>query len=118
MLAAVRSGRTAVAEGCDADPYLLRAAKFHGRGSDVVCPVCRKEQVTLVSWVFGDSLGAISGSARSGEEITELAATHEEFSVHTVEVCRTCHWNHLVQSYALGRPATGKPRRRRRAAGH
>lgn len=100
-------------EVCDASPYLLRAAKFHGRGSDVVCPICRREQLTIVSWVFGDKLGQASGSARTPEELTRLASSQEEFSVHVVEVCRTCSWNHLVQSYVLGaQPAPKRPRRR------
>jgi len=53
-------GRTGVSEVCDANPYLLRAAKFHGETEPVMCPICRKEQLTLVSWVFGDHLGAVS----------------------------------------------------------
>ncbi|WP_137722948.1 DUF5318 domain-containing protein [Prescottella subtropica] len=114
LLAEVYSGRTGVSEVCDASPYLLRAAKFHGRGSEVMCPVCRKEELTLVSWVFGDKLGPVTGSARTPEEIVRLAATEEEFSVHVVEVCRTCSWNHLVQSYVLG--AVPVPKQRRRTA--
>jgi hypothetical protein len=88
---------------------LLRAAKFHGKLSPVTCPICRKEQLTLVSWVFGDHLGAVSGSARTAEELVMLASRFEEFSVHVVEVCRTCSWNHLVKSYVLGaaRPPKG-----------
>ena len=31
-----------------------------------------------------------------------LATRYDEFSVHVVEVCRTCSWNHLVKSYVLG----------------
>ena len=31
-----------------------------------------------------------------------LATRFDEFSVHVVEVCRTCSWNHLVKSYVLG----------------
>ena len=112
-LSAVHSGRTAVADVCDASPYLLRAAKFHGRLSDVLCPICRKEQVTLVSWVFGERLGQVSGSARSNEEIARLATTAEEFTVHVVEVCRTCSWNHLVQSYVAGLPHRSTRRTRR-----
>jgi hypothetical protein len=112
-LSSVHAGRTAVAEVCDASPYLLRAAKFHGRTSETMCPICRKEQVTLVSWVFGDRLGQVSGSARSAEEITRLATTAEEFSVHVVEVCRTCSWNHLVQSYVAGLPPRSTRRTRR-----
>jgi hypothetical protein len=67
-----------------------------------MCPICRKEQLTLVSWVFGDHLGAVSGSARTAEELVLLATRYDEFSVHVVEVCRTCSWNHLVKSYVLG----------------
>ena len=111
-LAEVHSGRRAVADVCDASPYLLRAAKFHGRPSPTLCPICRKEQVTLVSWVFGDKLGQVSGSARSAEEIARLATSAEEFSVHVVEVCRTCSWNHLVQSYVAGLPPRSTRRRR------
>lgn len=111
LLAEVYSGRTGVTEVCDANPYLLRAAKFHGKLSSVMCPICRKEQLTLVSWVFGDHLGAVSGSARSAEELILLTTRFDEFSVHVVEVCRTCSWNHLVKSYVLGtpRPAKGAP---------
>jgi len=102
LLAEVYSGRTGVSEVCDANPYLLRAAKYHGKSSSVMCPICRKEQLTLVSWVFGDHLGAVSGSARTAEELVRLATRYDEFSVHVVEVCRTCSWNHLVKSYVLG----------------
>lgn len=122
LLAEVYSGRTAMAQVCDADPYLLRAAKFHGRASTVTCPICRKEQLTHVSWVFGDKLGPMNGSARTSEELVRLASTQEEFSVHVVEVCRTCSWNHLVQSYVLGavpapkQPRTRNPGRRRTAS--
>jgi len=111
LLAQVYSGRTGVTEVCDANPYLLRAAKFHGKPSSVMCPICRKEQLTLVSWVFGDHLGAVSGSARSAEELVLLTTRFSEFAVHVVEVCRTCSWNHLVKSYVLGapRPSKGSP---------
>ncbi|MET4427413.1 hypothetical protein ABIA65_000695 [Mycolicibacterium sp. 624] len=108
LLAEVYSGRTGVSEVCDANPYLVRAAKYHGRQSSVTCPICRKEQLTLVSWVFGDHLGAVSGSARNTEELVMLAARFDEFAVHVVEVCRTCSWNHLVKSYVLGAPRPPK----------
>lgn len=109
LLTEVYSGRTGVWDVCDANPYLLRAAKFHGKPSAVMCPICRKEQLTLVSWVFGEHLGPVSGSARTSEELVRLAAQFAEFTVHVVEVCRTCSWNHLVKSYALGaeRPPKG-----------
>lgn len=113
LLAELHSGGTGVNEVCDAHPYLLRAAKFHGRPSNVTCPVCRKEPLTLVSWVFGERLGAVSASARSPEELVRMAASQDEFSVYTVEVCRTCSWNHLIQSYVLGAPVAAKTPRKR-----
>jgi hypothetical protein len=116
LLAEVYSGRTGVSEVCDANPYLLRAAKFHGKLSQVMCPICRKEQLTLVSWVFGDHLGPVSGSARTAEELVLLASRFDEFSVHVVEVCRTCSWNHLVKSYVLGAARPARPPKGRRTA--
>ena len=116
LLADVHSGRVGVAQVCDASPYLLRAARFHGEPSDVACPVCRKERLTLVSWVFGESLGNAAGSARAAQEIEHLANLHADFSVYVVEVCRTCSWNHLVLSYVMGTGDAPAGRRRRTAA--
>lgn len=116
LLAEVYSGRVGVMEVCDANRYLLRAAKFHGEPSAVTCPVCRKETLTLVSWVFGDELGPAANSARTAEELATMASMYAEFSVHVVEVCRSCAWNHLVQSYVLGTPGVGSRRSRRRTA--
>jgi len=117
LLAEVYSGRTPTMEVCDANPYLLRAAKFHGQPSTVTCPVCRKEPLTLVCWVYGDELGQASGSARTPEELAKLAALYAEFNVYVVEVCRTCGWNHLVQSYVLGTGEVTPGKQRRRSAG-
>lgn len=115
LLADVYSGRVGVAEVCDASPYLLRAARFHGQSSAQACPVCRKERLTMVSWVYGDALKQASGSARSPEELDRLAALFSDFTVYVVEVCRTCSWNHLVQSYALGGRERTEHRERRRS---
>ena len=117
LLADVHAGRVAVEEVCDAGPYLLRAARFHGEPTEQVCPVCRKERLSLVSWVFGDALRQAAGTARRPDELERLAAMHADFSVHVVEVCSTCRWNHLVLSYVLGTggdPDTGRTRDRRR----
>lgn len=114
VLAELREGALGLNEVCDADVYLLRAAGFHGVVTETVCPVCRKENLAEVSWVFGDDLGAASGSARGADEIEHLALTHDAFTVHVVEVCRSCSWNHLVESYDVGL-ASGEGRRVRRA---
>ena len=113
LLADVHAGRVAVVEVCDAGPYLLKAAQFHGEATDQTCPVCRKEPLTFVSWIFGDALRHAAGTARRPDELERLAAVHGDFSVHVVEVCRSCRWNHLVLSYVLGtggNPDTGTRR--------
>lgn len=114
VLTALREGTLGLGEVCDADVYLLRAAGFHGAVTETLCPVCRKENLAEVSWVFGDDLGAASGSARGADEIEQLALTHDAFTVHVVEVCRSCSWNHLVESYDVGL-VPGEGRRARRA---
>lgn len=105
LLAEVTAGRLATAEVCDAHPYLLRAAQYHGDNGDVPCPICRRDRLTLVHYVYGDELRTASGQARSRAELPKMAMDHGEFRVYVVEVCRGCSWNHLVQSYVLGRDA-------------
>jgi hypothetical protein len=119
LLADVHSGKVGVEEVCDASPYLVRAARFHGEASDQTCPVCRKEKLAVVSWIFGDELKHAAGSARHPAEIDELANHFGEFSVYMVEVCRSCSWNHLVLSYVTGNgsaPQKSRPSNRRSAA--
>jgi uncharacterized protein DUF5318 len=113
-LASVLSGRTTVTDVCDAHPYLLRAAKFHGEATEADCPICRKAKLTHVTYVYGDELGQYEGRVKQGSELDEMAAEYGEFKVYVVEVCQSCAWNHLASSYVLG---TGEPsvRRRRRA---
>ena len=80
------------------------------------CPVCRRERLTLVNYVYGEGLGHVSGQAKTEAELARMDAAQEEFSVYTVEVCRGCGWNHLVTSYVLGaEPVPGRaPRKTRR----
>src|SRR3954452_3771208 len=116
VLAEVRSGRTGLYEVCDASPYLSRAAKYHGEATDESCPVCRRERLTLVNYVYGENLGHVAGQAKTEVELARMNAMQDEFSVYTVEVCRGCGWNHLDCSYVLGaKPAPGA-RKSRRAA--
>jgi hypothetical protein len=109
-LASVFSGRTTLTDVCDAHPYLLRAAKFHGEATDTACPICRKAKLTHVTYVYGDELGRYEGRVKQGPELAEMAAEYAEFQVYVVEVCQSCSWNHLASSYVLG---TGEPQTRR-----
>ena len=115
LLADVYAGRVAVEEVCDAGPYLLRAARYHGEPTELSCPVCRKERLTNVHYVYGDELRTTSGQAKSVAELHRMGMDHREFKVYVVEVCRSCGWNHLVLSFVLGRdglPGQDGPERR------
>src|SRR6266540_4626307 len=103
VLREVYAGRVGTYEVCDASPYLISAAKFHGEPSDDRCPVCRRENVTYVHYIYGDELRQSAGQARRKAELSVLAMTFGEFQVYVVEVCRGCGWNHLVEQYLLGR---------------
>jgi Family of unknown function (DUF5318) len=109
-LASVFSGHTTLTDVCDAHPYLLRAAKFHGEATDRACPICKKAKLTHVTYVYGDELGRYEGRVKQGRELAEMAAEYAEFQVYVVEVCQSCAWNHLASSYVLG---TGEPQTRR-----
>jgi hypothetical protein len=103
LLREVLSGRVGTYEVCDASPYLKNAARFHGEPIDRRCPICRRENLTLVHYIYGDELKQSAGQARTLTELPVLAMTFREFQVYVVEVCRGCDWNHLVEQFLLGR---------------
>ena len=103
VLADLFAGRVSATDACDAHPYLQRAAKYHGEPSDVPCPVCRKDRLTYVHYVYGDELKGMSGQAKTAAELQAMGNDYGEFRVYVVEVCRACGWNHLTMSFVLGR---------------
>jgi hypothetical protein len=115
VLADLYAGRATTLDVCDAHPYLQRAARFHGEPTEESCPVCRKERLTNVHYVYGDELRTSSGQAKSVAELHKMGMDHREFKVYVVEVCRSCGWNHLALSFVLGRdglPGQGSSERR------
>ena len=81
----------------------MSAARFHGDPTDERCPICRRENLTHVNYIYGDELKTSAGQARSRAELPLLETTLREFQVYVVEVCRGCGWNHLVEQFVLGR---------------
>src|SRR5262245_37826496 len=103
VLRDVYSGRVGTYEVCDASPYLKSAARFHGEPTEERCPICRRENLTHVHYIYGDELKQSAGQARTLAELPVLAMTLREFQVYVVEVCPSCSWNHLVEQFLLGR---------------
>jgi hypothetical protein len=103
-----------VVDACDADPYLMRAAKYHGEKTERKCPVCKKDGLVELRYTFGDQLGQFSGRIKNAKELAEMEKEFGEFSVYVVEVCRECSWNHLCATYLLGDGRERKAPRRQR----
>ena len=101
-----------VVDACDADPYLMRAAKHHGEKANRKCPVCKKDSLVELRYTFGYQLGQFSGRIKTEIELFEMEKEFGEFSVYIVEVCRECSWNHLCATYLLGDGTERKPPRR------
>ncbi|HEV2088886.1 MAG TPA: DUF5318 family protein [Cryptosporangiaceae bacterium] len=109
----VHAGRVSTLEACDASPYLVRASRFFGEPTQTRCPICRREPVWNVHYIYGDELRTAAGQARNRTELQVLAMTYRAFDVYVVEVCRVCGWNHLVEKFTLGRDGLA-PRQRQR----
>lgn len=105
---------------CDAHPELLRAARNIGQTTARTCPICRladdradvpideADTLRLVTYVFGDDLRRKSGHVVwTREELAELSAAHGSFTAYVVECCLVCGWNHMVESFLLGRAHAG-----------
>ncbi|WP_158645598.1 DUF5318 family protein [Stackebrandtia albiflava] len=103
LLRDVYSGRVGTHEVCDASPYLISASRYHGEATTRRCPICRREHLWLVHYIFGEELRASAGQARSRAELAKLAKGYRHIDVYVVEVCRGCSWNHLVRRFGLGR---------------
>lgn len=106
ILRQMDTGHVRSADICDADFLLVTAATYHGDPAGHPCPVCHGENLRIVRWIYGDMLGPRSGTARSESEIDSIVAElagqgvpkgkDGEVTVHVVEVCPACRWNHLL----------------------
>lgn len=101
-------GGALTSDYCDADPYLVKAARFHGEPAERECPACKGPNLVELHHIYGDELGPYSGRIRSSRELIPLCTRFGEFRVYLVEVCTDCHWNYLIRAFSLG---DGTPRR-------
>jgi hypothetical protein len=104
-----KTGRVLKTDLCDADPYLKKAAHFHGVTTSRICPVCEIVDLIEISYVFGKELGPFSGRIKSPHELLRMSKEHGQIKVFVVEVCQGCSWNHVYSSYVLGDGKTRRP---------
>ena len=112
----VSHGTVGVEDVCDAHPELLRAARSVGVDAGRECPICaladqrakvpadESATLQLVTYVFGDDIRRREGKIIwTRDELNELAERHRSLATYTVECCLVCGWNHLAESYFVGR---------------
>lgn len=111
---AVRTGRLAREDVCDAHPELVRAGTNIGRSTGEDCPVCEQSTTVEVTYVFGAKLPAGGTCPTNQAELRRLLKREEPVQAYTVEVCTACRFHHLLRRYPGGGEAA-RPTRRRRA---
>jgi hypothetical protein len=100
-------GLQSVNDLCDAHPELMRAAKYVGEPTRVDCPVCGKDKLVLLAYVYGDALKHDNGRVWSIDTGLRMAAANQGACCYVVEVCRACQWNHLREAFTARRSAAG-----------
>jgi hypothetical protein len=98
-----KKGRLTRLDVCDAHPELIRNAKHASRPATEECPICETPgQLVLVTYVFGSKLPPSGRCILSPRELAKLDRGRADLAAYVVEVCRTCNWNHLLQSFPVG----------------
>jgi hypothetical protein len=107
LLREFRTGLLSRLDVCDAHPELLRAAKYVGRRTNRACPICKKEELRLLAYVYADDLRTDNGRVWELSEALNVAAAHRGGACYVVEVCTGCSWNHLSQAYRARSASAG-----------
>lgn len=107
LLRQIRHGLLSPFDVCDAHPELMRAARHVGEETRQRCPICENTGLRLVLYTYGNELKRANGRVRRRAEIREMREQFGEFVCYIVEVCTSCSWNHLVQSFVTGRRVAG-----------
>ncbi len=99
---------------CDAHPEIGRIARNVGELTNTLCPVCSREKLRLLNFVYGDCLDSHNGRVLPFREVLNRS-DHRfgEVSCHVVEVCIACQWNHLLRSIYI---SSEKKRAERRSS--
>jgi Family of unknown function (DUF5318) len=104
LLRDVRRGLLAMTDLCDAHPELLRAARHIGELASRQCPVCDRDDLRLLAYVYADELKRDNGRVWAIDKALALTASCRNGTCYIVEVCTGCSWNHLAEAL-VGRTA-------------
>jgi hypothetical protein len=104
LLRDVRRGLLAMTDICDAHPELLRAARHVGEQASRQCPVCDRDDLRLLAYVYADELKRDNGRVWGIDKALAITASCRNGTCYIVEVCTGCSWNHLAEAL-VGRTA-------------
>ena len=101
LVEAFSRGAKSAEEVCDAQPELRRVAHSCGVPTGEPCPICESDELVTVAFAFGPGLPR-SGRVLTGlAEMRKLRSRGKPATCYLVEVCRSCWWNHLRESYGV-----------------
>jgi hypothetical protein len=104
LLRDARRGLLAMTDICDAHPELLRAARHVGEQASRQCPVCDRDDLRLLAYVYADELKRDNGRVWAIDKALAITASCRNGTCYIVEVCTRCSWNHLAEAL-VGRTA-------------
>lgn len=96
-----RSGELSRSEACEVHPQLVRAAREVGTPTADDCPICDRDRLVHVTYVFGPRLPKHGRCITLRGELRRIAKRQGTFVAYVVECCNTCSWNHLVRRFVL-----------------
>ncbi len=98
---AFHEGRRTATEVCDAQPELRRVAHHHAAPLNEPCPICDADDLVSVTFAFGSGLPKGGRLVADLREMTRLRHRGKPTTCYSLEICRSCWWNHLRESYAI-----------------
>lgn len=93
----VKKGRVSRDSVCDAHPELIRAARNLGEPTSTRCPICERENVVLVTYIFGHGLPKHGKCVTDRRDVEKLQRTPHDYAAYVVEACVSCRWHHLLK---------------------
>ena len=93
----VKRGRVSRDSVCDAHPELIRAARNLGEPTSTLCPICERENVVLVTYIFGHGLPKHGKCVTDRRDVEKLQRTPHDYAAYVVEACVSCRWHHLLR---------------------
>jgi hypothetical protein len=67
-----------------------------------MCPICQKEKLRLVTYVFGSRLPSHGRCVSTAKEMAALNQRAEDLTAYVVEACIACKWHHLLRILPVG----------------